>query len=220
MIYFRVKENKIEKYEVIYDKVKMMDLKDEILYKCSELVYQEFESDYEPNIDYRKVINFNSKKIGKKEYFEETRDVYRYSYYEYIPPYLYEILSRIIYNESEENKLFAVKELFAKNLEETEKPVLDEKIEALTNLFNNEKDTSIKIKYTQELNKLLELKKKSSKVKPVKEYYDKARELIDFKLIDTMKISDVDRVVTFFNKSIDVTFEKEDLLEIKKQLIK
>lgn len=216
MYYFRLNRDTIEKYEITYDKEKLEDLNEEIIYNCSEIVHKEYESDYDPDLRDRKIKNYKYERVGTKEYDTEVRSVYRYSYDEYETPYLCELVKKILYKD-DEHKLESIRMIFSSDLVE-ERASIDDRLEVLTNLFNNTKDTSAKQKYVNQINEILELKKQNPKVKPVAEYYDKVRDLIDINLVDTMPLTEAERFVEFFAKRIDVKYEKEDLLVLKKEL--
>lgn len=97
MLYFKKKGDLIEKYQVSFDEKEIERLKNEIINNCSFIKHKEFKSDYSPRFTDESLIrNLQSTYVGEKEYFEETRDVYLYSYDEYIPPYLVELINRLL----------------------------------------------------------------------------------------------------------------------------
>ena len=87
MIYFKKNDELIEKYQIIFNKEKVEKLKSEIINNCSFITHEEYESDYSPRFTDEIIRNFKCSLTGKKkDYFEETRDIYLYSYDEYKPP--------------------------------------------------------------------------------------------------------------------------------------
>ena len=101
MIYFRKNDEVIEKYQVDFDKEEIEKLKKEIINNCSFIQHEEYESDYSPRFTDEIIRNFTYTPTGKeKEYFEETRDIYRYSYDEYKPPYLVKLINQLLNGNS------------------------------------------------------------------------------------------------------------------------
>ena len=81
MIYYKQNDDFIEKYNVTFDETKIMELKEKITFECSFIKHKDFTSDYGAGIkDHKLVRNLNYKKVGEHEYWEETRDIYRYTY--------------------------------------------------------------------------------------------------------------------------------------------
>ena len=106
MIYFRKNDEVIEKYQVDFDKEEIEKLKKEIINNCSFIQHEEYESDYSPRFTDEIIRNFTYTPIEKeKEYFEETRDIYRYSYDEYKPPYLVKLINQLLNNYKKQVEL-------------------------------------------------------------------------------------------------------------------
>ncbi|MDE5587012.1 MAG: hypothetical protein K2I72_01415, partial [Bacilli bacterium] len=56
-----------------------------------------YDSDYgSRNISFDHIENYSYEKVGTKEYFEETRDVYRYEYDEYSDTLLVTLIDRLL----------------------------------------------------------------------------------------------------------------------------
>ena len=97
MIYFRKNGEVIEKYQISFDKEKIEDLNEEIINNCSYIKHEEYESDYWPKFTDEIIRNFKYIRTGKvKRYFDETRDIYQYSYEEYKPPYLVTLINQFL----------------------------------------------------------------------------------------------------------------------------
>lgn len=97
MFYFKVGNEIVEKYQVKFNKEEIEKLRENIIYNCSNIVHREYRSDYSPRfIDRNLIRNFHATLVGEKEYFEETRDVYLFSYDEYEPPYLIKLIDRLL----------------------------------------------------------------------------------------------------------------------------
>ena len=96
MYCYKINKNLIEKYSIIFDKEKLEALKIEIIERCSLIEHNKYESDYAPRFTSGEYIkNFKETPVGKKVYFEETRTVYSFSYDEYKPPYLVELIEHL-----------------------------------------------------------------------------------------------------------------------------
>ena len=97
MYYFKVKEDVIEKYQVIYDREKLTALNDRIIDECGELKHREHETEDLMSAAVSKhVKNYKSTRIMNKEYDTETRPVYHISYDEYVPPTLSRLIDRLL----------------------------------------------------------------------------------------------------------------------------
>lgn len=100
MYYIEETDNEVVKYEVKLDTDRLKSLKEEIIEKCSEIDHRCYESDYEPGYDFfetHHIENYHSTKTGKtKEYFEETRDIYKIEYDEYKSPLIVDYIDILI----------------------------------------------------------------------------------------------------------------------------
>lgn len=100
MYYIEETDNELIKYEVELDTERLNSLKEEIIEKCSEIDHRCYESDYEPGYDFfetHHIENYHSTKTGKtKEYFVETRDIYKIEYDEYEHPLIVDYIDSLI----------------------------------------------------------------------------------------------------------------------------
>ena len=195
MFYFKQNGEKIEKYHIAFNKEEIEKLKSEIINNCSFINHVEYSSDYPPKFNNVSLIkNFRSTYTEKKEYFEETRDVYLYSYDEYKPPYLVELIDKLL-NEDITSIDKILNYYISPNLsiEDNIKLVNQELTEIDIENINAKKE---KLK---ELENLLELKKLNKKRQNIDTYYKQLLSLIRFDLVDSLSINEIDRVKTFLS---------------------
>lgn len=219
MYYYTKREEKIEKYEITFDEEQLKKLQKEIIKNCSEIVHIKEESDYSPRFttkEYNKglIKNLNSKNIGTKEYFEETRTMYLYTYDRYIPPKLVELIDKLLdddvtvlgeifnYNESKTNEILKIEKKINK---------VSHKLDKIDNL-----DTKGKKKKLIELEELLEEKKKMEKEsKLIIEYYNELISLIECNLIDSISIKAIQKVEEFLGIKSEINFVNTDVLKLE-----
>lgn len=193
MKYYNLKDDVIEKYNVTFDTKKIEKIKNEIINNCSGIVHKEYKSDYSPSFSNNDIIrNYEERRTGDtKEYFEETRFIYEYSYDRYEPPYLVNLLNELLSGNNVLEDILTYKVL--------NRLPIDIKIEKKEKEIKNidDKNTKIKIEKLNEYEKLLKLKKLNENQKPLSLYYDKLISLFKFELEDTLKIKEVKRVQQF-----------------------
>ena len=80
MVYLRHEDDKMVKYDVEYDLEKLDVLRYEIINLCGKREYVSYETDYPNAQDHLLRENYREYPVGEKEYFEETRIVYRVEY--------------------------------------------------------------------------------------------------------------------------------------------
>ena len=212
MIYFKRNEENIEKYNVTFDKDKIKELRTEIIEKCSFIKHYEFESDYGPRFTKNDIIkNFRRSNTDKVvEYFEETRDVDLYSYDKYIPPQLIDLIDQLLDGYTKAiNKIL--------KYEVSVKPTLDDKINEVNQDIINmvPENISQRKEKIEELEKLLKEKELNQNQKSIDEYYEKLLSLIKIDLIDTLPISELEKIESFLGTEL---FTRENIKE--KKLIK
>ena len=184
MKYYNLKDDVIEKYNVTFDIKEIEKIKNEIINNCSDIEHKKYFSDYCPSFSKNDIIrNYKERRTGEvKEYFEETRFIYEYSYDRYIPPYLGKnVLEDILTYKVPDKLSIDIK------IEEKEKELKD---------IDN-KNTKEKIEKLKEYENLLELKKLNENQKPLSMYYDKLISLFKFELEDTLSIEEVKKVESF-----------------------
>lgn len=209
MLYFRKNDEVIEKYQVNFDKDEIEKLKNEIINNCSFIKHVEFASDYSPRFTNEIIRNFTYARTGKqKEYFEETRDIYLYSYDKYKPPYLVELINQLLNGNSK-----AIDEIL--NYDISPKSSIDDRI----NLANQEfskiapEDITKKKEKLKELEDLLKTKEINKNQQSIDAYYDQLIGLIKFDLIDSLPISELGRIESFLeinlSSKVEISNSKE-----------
>lgn len=208
MIYFKKNNDVLEKYQVSFDRDEIEKLKQEIIDKCSFITHREYESDYSPRFDKNEIIrNFSYISTGKeKEYFEETREIYLYSYDEYEVPYLVKLINELLSGETK-----AIDKILNYGSFIHEKTI-DEKILYLNQEFNDIDLENItkRINKLKEIEELLKSKELNKNQQSIEIYYNQLLKLIRFKLIDLVSISDIEKVESFFDIKLS---NEEDLNE-------
>ena len=208
MIYYKQNDEVIEKYNVTFDETKIIKLKERIIFECSFIKHKEYTSDYGAGFkDHKLVKNFSYKKVGEHEYWEETRDIYKYVYDEYIPPKLVGFIDYLL--KGTPTSIDAIL-----NYNILQDISLDQRIEIATKEFN-EIDINrmfVKKEKLREIDNLIKAKKMNENQKSIEPYYKELISLIKFELIDTLSVSDIDRLETFFEKEI----HKYDKARIRK----
>ena len=203
MFYFKKNNDVIEKYKVNFNREEVEKLKIQIIDNCSLTLHKEYRSTYYPKFTDESLIrNFHSICIGEKEYFEETKDVYLFSYDEYKPPYLTILIDRLLKLDSS-----AIDEIL--NYDLSFYLSIDDKIKLACQEFAQIEDEDIILKKEKlkELEDLL-INKDNNLVL----YYNRLIKLINFELVDSILISDLKRVESFLeistNNSLKKTFAK------------
>lgn len=193
MKYYNLKDDVIEKYNVTFDTKEIEKIKNEIINNCSDIKHKEYKSDYSPSFSKSDIIrNYQERRTGEvKEYFEETRFIYEYSYDRYEPPYLVNLLNELLKNKNVLEDILTYKVL--------NRLPIDIKIEKKEKEIKgiDDKNTKVKIEKLKEYEKLLKLKKLNENQKPLSLYYDKLISLFKFELEDILSIEEVKRVQQF-----------------------
>ena len=209
MLYFRKNDEEIEKYQVNFDKEEIEKLKKEIINNCSFIKHEEYESDYSPRFTNEIIRNYISTSTGKKhEYFEETRNIYRYSYDEYKPPYLVELINQLLNGDSK-----AIDEIL--NYDISTKSTIDDRINLVNQEFIkiNPENIAKRKEKLKELEELLKAKELNKGQQSIELYYSQLIELIKFNLIDSLAISELSRIESFFeihlSSKVEISNSKE-----------
>ena len=193
MKYYNLKDDVIEKYNVTFDKKEIEKIKNEIINNCSDIEHKKYFSDYSPSFSKNDIIrNYYERRTGEvKEYFEETRFIYEYSFERYIPPYLVNLLNDLLKGKNvlEDILTYKVPDKLSIDIK------IEEKEKELKDIDN--KNTKEKIEKLKEYENLLELKKLNENQKPLSLYYDKLISLFKFELEDTLSIEEVKKVESF-----------------------
>lgn len=193
MLYFRRNGEVIEKYQVDFDKEEIEKLKEKIINNCSFIEHEEYESDYSPRFTDEIIKKFTSTPTGKvKEYFEEIRVIYHYSYDKYKPPYLVKLINQLFDGNSK-----AIDEIL--NYDISTKSSIDDRINIVNQELiemDPENITKRKAKL-KELEDLLNAKNLNKNQQNIDVYYNQLVGLIKFNLIDTLQISELSRIESF-----------------------
>lgn len=203
MFYFRKNGEVIEKYQVHFDKDEIVKLKEKIINNCSFIQHRVYVSDYAPIFTNEIIGNFTCTPTGrKKEYFEETRDLYQYSYDEYKPPYLVELINQLLNGDSK-----AIDNIL--NYDISTKSTLDDKINLANKEFNKiaPEDISKKKEKLKELEDLLKAKELNKKQQSIDLYYAQLIGLIKFDLIDLLPINELVKIETFLEINLSSKVE-------------
>ena len=194
MYYFKKSDDVIEKYQVHFEKEEVKKLQEKIINRCSVIKHVNFEGEDIPKIlDKRFIRNLKYTRIGKKEYFEETRDIYSIQYDRYEPPYLAAIIERILGRD-----FTAIGELL--HYQVSNSTSIEEKI----NLVNTEM-ISIPLsdiaKKKQKLEELEDLLKEKARSEEISSYYEQLISLFQFEFVDSIPVSELERVKEFLGLS-------------------
>ena len=208
MLYFRKNDDVIEKYQVNFDKEKIKKLKQEIINNCSFITHIEYESDCAPILSNEIVRNFTYTPTGKeKEYFEETRDIYHYSYDRYEPPYLVALINQLLLLNDNSKVIDQIL-----NYEIASKSTIDDKIELAYKEFKeiDPENATKKAKKLKELENLLKAKKLNINQQNIDLYYNQLIELIKFNLIDSLPINELNKIESFLEINLSSEVEISD----------
>ena len=217
MLYFRKNDDVIEKYQIDFDKEKIKKLKQEIINNCSLIKHIEYESDYTPILSNEIVKNFTYTRTGKeREYFEETRDIYHYSYDRYEPPYLVELINQLLNDNSK-----IIDQIL--NYEISSESTIDDSIELAYKEFKeiDPENVTKKAEKLKELEDLLKAKNYNINQQNIDLYYKELIELIKFNLIDSLPINELNKIESFLeiNLSSEVEISDSDKKPFVKSLI-
>ena len=208
MLYFRKNDDVIEKYQVNFDKEKIKKLKQEIINNCSFITHIEYEGDYAPILSNEIVRNFTYTPTGKeREYFEETRDIYHYSYDRYEPPYLVALINQLLLLNDNSKVIDQIL-----NYEIASKSTIDDKIELAYKEFKeiDPENATKKDEKLKELENLLKEKKLNINQQNIDLYYNQLIELIKFNLIDSLPINELNKIESFLEINLSSEVEISD----------
>lgn len=224
MIYFRKNNDIIEKYQINFDKKQIKELKEKIIYDCSFIKHVEYEGAYEPRFTDEIIRNYTSTPTGKEKDFDmETRDICQYKYDEYIPPYLIKLIDKLLNNNSTViNKILNYKENVNDDFDIDAKKYIDNKIISVNQEFNNiaPEDITKKKEKLKELEELLNAKVLNKNQQSIDLYYDQLINLIKFNLIDSLPISELNRIESFLEYDLSSDIEINNSKKIVKSLKK
>lgn len=203
MIYFKDTGDTIEKIKVTCDKEKLKEIREILVNRCSIAIHRETETDYSPKFDNPKLIrNMHYSYVGEKEYFEETRDIFHYSYDELIPPYLVTIIDKLLADDP-----LAVEYLL--NYTPSSNTTLEEKINTLTQELVNAPNIQRKKQILADLNNLIKLHELNKTRENPDNYFEDIINSLTFYLLDTISTKDIERVESFLDMELLSTKSKK-----------
>ena len=198
MFYFKVDSEVALKYEVKFNKFEIEKLREDIIRNCSIIIHREYYNTFSPHFtDKSLVFNFKSKLIGEKEYFEETKDIYLYTFDEYKPPYLIKLIDRLLKEDAS-----IIDELL--NYKVENEVSFDEEINLVNQEYLNADNIFEREQRIKELENLLNQKNLNKNQQSTDSYYQKLLSLIKFALIDTLSLDYIQRVEDFYSKDTKV----------------
>jgi len=206
MYYYIKRDDKIEKYKVVFDKETLDKLRTEIINKCSIIEHIERTGTRKPNyFDYLKIRNYKEKKVGRTEprdnLFYSPEDIYWYSYDQYNFPYLVKLIDELLKKDVQ-----AVYKIYNPDFDR-EPTSLEIKRKVLCEEINNipNDNTNKKISKLEELQKLIEQIKINESQESVIPYYKEVQEAILLVPVDIIDIDIIKKVETFYDKVIYYT---------------
>ena len=195
-------DDRINKYELTFDRNQLEDLRIEIIDNCSEITHYEKDSIILPlKESYLKIrkLKYNPIRLTESNDFYATGDpLYHLSYDEYKFPKIVYLIDKILKGDED----------IELNYEEDK--TIDDQIKELEERYNkvSNNDISNKKYLLNELNQLFEKKKLNKNQKSCEEYYLKLQEVIHLKLIDSIKIDEISNALEFFENSSNKTMKR------------
>ena len=195
MIYFDRKDNKITKYNITFDKEKLIELKEEIIDNCSKITNYNYIDTKKPSSSHNfSLKNFKKVKIGIKdnEYYYDNDDkvIYRYIYDKYEYPYLVEIIDGLLLGNAK-----YLGELFNPS-KEKEISFKEQATKLVSEINSEDIEKIVKLEKIKELEKLITDYKANINMKSLYPYYVKALGLIEIKEVATL--DNFDNTCSFF----------------------
>lgn len=184
MNYFKLTENELIRYEVIFNRHELEQLKSQIISDCSIIVHRKYVGICAPNPSNPRIKNFDSKIVGLGG--TDGKEIqYLFSYNEYLPPYLDLLIDGLLagYGEVIDDIINPKYEL--------ERPSIEEMINKVSLELCSINDTDIKAKTEKlrELAELTNLKELNKNQIPVDRYYKKLQQMIYLKKIGKLPIN-------------------------------
>ena len=195
MYYFEVLEDKVNKYEVSFDRDIMEELRIEIINNCSEIVHHNYIENYDHRLDetdYLRIRRYSRIYVGIDE--KSNSSMYRYIYDEYKFPKLVFLIDKLLNGDTS-----VIGEIFSPSLDKDNNLSYTDRIGILIKeigSINNEHDK--KKTKVRELMRLISLAKINKGKRSDREYYSRVRELIQINLVDSISLNEVYRLNNFF----------------------
>jgi len=199
MLYFVKKGNRIEKYEATYDKAEMEKLKYEIIENCSEIIHHSYDDTTGPDEDdYLRTRNLIKTKVGIREHNDfydiAPETVYHFEYDEYEFPYLVSLIDMLLHNNAGALDMILNPD-FSYEPESFEKRIND--LMKKASRISNRK-TKEKIAILEDLARLTNQSELNANQKSVKEYYPIVQKLINLRIIDSIQLTELEKIQSFF----------------------
>ena len=213
MYYIEETDNALIKYEVELDTDRLKSLKEEIIENCSEISHHCYESDYELTHDYLQnhdIRNYHFTETGKKkDYFEETRDIYKIEYDEYDHPLIVEYIDILINGDTSVIPSLENYSSFSHPLEKLEQSEARAKLDLIHYLVTKSLEEIEIESLTQSIHTLSCLKEdiiKNKNQKSVSVYYDDVMKCITLIEVDRIDKDAIKRVEEFQ----DISYTKKN----------
>ena len=207
MYYYEETDNEIIKYEVKIDREKLLNLRYNIVNKCSKIKHYCYETDNLPELYFfedNDIRNYISRKTGeKKEYFEEERDVYEITYDEYQHPKLADYIDKLL--QGNLKVLSKLKKYKGDSLEkdyvielfnESKQIIMKELNKPLMNI--NVDDLVYEVEYLQTLQSMIKLNEKQENAIS---YYNAVMKCVTLTEVDRLNKDDIKRIREFQGNS-------------------
>ena len=201
MKYVKENEENVVIYDVSYNEEKLKELKEEITFNCGRREHHSYETDYLPYIN--NIVNYKQKYVGKKEYFEETRDVYQVDYDKILEPQLSTLIDSFIKKGDLSLFDYLYNGYDFIDLYDARKEKIFELKCKLKDMVENDEEIA-RIKVTlDKLNELVKNIKEDEKLKDQREYLEAVKNEIVLTKEDEMDYETYNRVLTLSRKLLN-----------------
>lgn len=202
MYIFEKQDDRLTKYELVYEVDKLKELKERIINKCSLITSVKEESiEKEVSEDFNYTIrNLEIKKNGSVKRNGKSVDVYLKEYDVYKYPNLVLIINEILDNQASAiNKLNYYKSEHISNEYENKMYYMSKELDKVSNF-----DYDLKRKKLDELHQVVELAKKNENQEDTTNYYSELRSILYAKYIDEYDYTVIKDLMEFLDiKNID-----------------
>lgn len=216
LIYYLVNGEYVEKYKISIDEEELEKIKLESIYKCGKKKKVSYNSTrfFRDDIYY---TDFKQKEMGWREYKDGPDErLYNYSYIEYEPTYLSELISSLIKSRNKTilNKLFEMD--LSKEFTGFQKEISD-----LLNKASkiSDSDYKNKINVLNELKTLYEYQDFNSDRQDISIYYKKAFLCFGYELVDKISLEEYNKVMSFIDGKLFTNSNEYDLILRMKKVI-
>ena len=196
LYYYSLNDGNVEKYKISIDEEKLSKIKEKSIYKCGKKKKVSYEGVrfFKDNMYY---TDFKEVDLGWREYRDGPDEtLYRYSFTEYVPTYLSQLIDIIISSSSEK----AIRELFQMDLSK-EFCGFQKEINDILNKASkiSDSDYKNKINALNELKNIYEKKEFNSDREDISIYYKEAFTCFHVELIDKIRLEEYNKVINFIN---------------------